>query len=65
MASHGTTAIDLRLSVNDDDTMQRMLAAREATIGTKYNMQKQRENYPGSDHAPVKSTVSHEFLLLC
>ena len=33
MAAHGGKQIDLRLTANDDDTIARMMAAREGEIG--------------------------------
>ena len=63
MAAHGGKSIDPRLTVNDEDTLNRMLAAREGEIGapcerdTKHRGGKGHE-YPGPGFEPVKSSVS-------
>ena len=67
MAAHGGKHIDLRLTANDDDTIARMMAAREGEIGAPCPRDtKQRGNmeYPGPGFEPVKSSVSERNSML-
>jgi hypothetical protein len=61
-AAHGGKAIDLMLTANDDQTLERMLAAREGTIGAnclRDNKHRGGDNYKGPGFEPVKSSVSY------
>ena len=62
MAAHGGKSIDLRLTtIQDDDTLARMLAAREGEIGANCPRDTKHRGgvaYPGPGNEPVKSSVS-------
>ena len=67
MAAHGGKQIDLRLTANDDDTIARMMAAREGEIGApceRDTKQRGGQAYPGPGHEPVKSSVSERNSML-